>query len=267
MVRAQPRYEEAAREYTRQLLEERPDVVAVVLYGSVARGEAGDDSDVDLMILAAAEDDRLTKYASGLAMKIGEEYGAFVQEIVESLAVFESRALEGYPFQRKIVRGGLALFDRGDFARIRAALPPPPSPAQVAEGRSDYRPGEDVINDLLASLDQALADAELLLASRSWDGASNRAYYAMFNAASAAVLCCGVEELRSHRAVIDLFGKHVVYESSFDRAYLSDLNEVFKLRLRADYERGFHVDVAAAGAAVGTAARFTAAVRQFVSRR
>jgi uncharacterized protein (UPF0332 family)/predicted nucleotidyltransferase len=263
VVRAQSRNEKAAREFSRRLVEKRPEVVAVVLYGSVARGEAHDDSDVDLMVLADLEDAALSEDALCLAMEIGDEFDVFVQEIVEGVDRFASRAMQGYPLQRTIARIGVPLHDRGDFARIRAGLPPQPS--EVAEQRPEYRPSEPMLEDLMATASQALRDASILLNLGSWDGASNRAYYAMFNAASAAVLACGVEEIRSHKAVVDLFGKYLVHERGLHRSNLRDLQKAFRLRLRADYERGFHVDEAAARDVLSAAQRFVNVIRGFLS--
>jgi len=262
MVRAQTRNQEAASEFSKRISGSYPQVQAVILYGSVARGEAHDDSDVDIVILVDAEDRALQDEAITLAMKIGDEFGVFVQEIVETVSSFESRAVEGYPWQRTIARMGRPLFDRGAFARIRDALPPPP---RIAEKKSPYRPSRAIIDDHISAADAALVEARTLFQARLWDGVSNRAYYAMFNAASAAVLWCGIEEIRSHRALIDLFGKLVVHDRSVEQSYRHDLESAFKTRLRADYEPRFHIDETTAGALVHAAERFITRIREFVA--
>lgn len=262
MVRVQTRCEEAAREFSRRIVERRQEVQAVILYGSVARGEANEDSDVDLVILADTDANVLQEEALTLAMEIGEEFKVFVQEVVESVSDFRSRAVEGYPWQRTIARMGQPLFDRGVFAQIKDALPPPP---RIAEEGTPYRASREAIDDCLASAEEALTAARLLLNERLWNDASNRAYYAMFNAASAAVIFCGVEDIRSHRALIKLFGRHVVFQRGLESAYRRDLEAAFKLRLRADYERGFYVDESAARTVVQNAALFIATIHAFVA--
>ena len=257
----QTRCEEAAREFSRRIVERHPEVDAVVLYGSVARREAHEGSDLDLAVLARSVTKELEDDALSLAIEIGDQFGVFVQEIVDDLSYFESRAHLGYPWQRTIARMGISLFDRGDFARLCSALPPP----QIAEERAPYGPSRQTIDGYLASTDEALTAAKLLLDARLWNDASNRAYYAMFNAASAAVVFCGVEDIRSHRALIGLFGRHVAYERGVEPVYRRDLEAAFKVRLRADYEHGFHVDEPAARTLVQTAERFIARIRAFVA--
>jgi hypothetical protein len=217
---------------------------------------------VDLVILVDNDDRALKDQALTLAMQIGDEFGVFVQETIENVADFESRAVEGYPWQRTIARMGRPLFDRGAFARIRDALPPRP---QIAEEKSSYRPSRAIIDEHISAADAALVEARTLLEARLWDGVSNRAYYAMFNAASAAVLWCGIEEIRSHRALIDLFGKLVVHDRGVEPSYRHDLETAFRTRLRADYEPRFHIDETTAGSLVDTAERFIARVREFVA--
>lgn len=52
--------------------------------------------------------------------------------------------------------------------------------------------------DLLIKAEQALKSAQLLVAAGDADGACNRAYYAMFDAARAALLSDGVVAVKGH---------------------------------------------------------------------
>jgi uncharacterized protein (UPF0332 family) len=62
--------------------------------------------------------------------------------------------------------------------------------------------------------DAALGAARLLLGAGFADDACNRAYYAMFDAARAALLICNApvesEAARTHRGLISAFGQYVV---------------------------------------------------------
>ena len=87
------------------------------------------------------------------------------------------------------------------------------------------------------ALDAAQA-ARLLLRSGSYDGAANRAYYAMFNAARAALEArtdLKVEDIRRHSAVIQLFSLHVIKPGLVPAGLGADLNEAFQARAVADY--------------------------------
>jgi uncharacterized protein (UPF0332 family) len=85
---------------------------------------------------------------------------------------------------------------------------------------------------------EAADAARLLLQAGSYDGAANRAYYAMFNAARTALQArtdLKVEEIRRHSAVLQLFSLHVIKPGLVPAKLSADLNEVFQARAIADY--------------------------------
>jgi uncharacterized protein (UPF0332 family) len=55
--------------------------------------------------------------------------------------------------------------------------------------------------DLMAKAAQAALSAKVLLDTADADGACNRAYYAMFDAARAALLASGAEVGKTHKGV------------------------------------------------------------------
>lgn len=112
---------------------------------------------------------------------------------------------------------------------------------------------------------QALASAHQLLAGGDADGACNRAYYAMFDAAHAALRSANVAETASatktHRGLIAApFGQHLVLGGHVASELGSSLNKVERLRLLADYT-GDPVSDDDAVWAVGQADIFVAAIR------
>jgi uncharacterized protein (UPF0332 family) len=65
----------------------------------------------------------------------------------------------------------------------------------------------------LAKADRCLRSATLLIESGDPDSACNRAYYAIFNAARAALLAVGQDELalaKTHSGLMAAFGLHLV---------------------------------------------------------
>lgn len=111
---------------------------------------------------------------------------------------------------------------------------------------------------------QAVASAHQLLAGGDADGACNRAYYAMFDAAHAALRSANVAETASatktHRGLIAAFGQHLVLGGHVPTELGSALNKVERLRLLADYT-GDPVSDEDAAWAVGQADIFVAAIR------
>jgi uncharacterized protein (UPF0332 family) len=109
---------------------------------------------------------------------------------------------------------------------------------------------------------RAAQSAKLLLDAGDRDGACSRAYYAMFDAARAALIVVGYapEDLKTHTSVIGQFGLHMVKTGLISRQIGKSLNDVQEIRQLADY---LPAKVAADKAewAVEQASRFVEAVR------
>jgi len=86
---------------------------------------------------------------------------------------------------------------------------------------------------------QALTSAKLLFDSGDTDGAANRAYYAMFDAAIAALSWVGADLEKSppktHSGLIASFGQNLVLRGLLSSELGRALNRVQELRLTADY--------------------------------
>jgi uncharacterized protein (UPF0332 family) len=91
----------------------------------------------------------------------------------------------------------------------------------------------------MAKSKRAFESAKLLLEAGDYDGACNRAYYAMFDAARAALAGVvdpqAINEVRSHNGLITQFGLHLVKPGLASKEMGKALNRVEELRLIADY--------------------------------
>lgn len=109
----------------------------------------------------------------------------------------------------------------------------------------------------------AVTAAKLLLSVNEFDGACNRAYYAMFNAAHAALLWSGAHtnpgETRKHNSLIAAFGKHLVLTGVFPPDMGKSLNKAESIRLLADYT-GEEIELQQAQSMVERAENFVSAV-------
>ena len=94
--------------------------------------------------------------------------------------------------------------------------------------------------ELMAKARRAVLSAKVLLDAGDADGACNRAYYAMFDAARAALIASGapvVAELaRTHNGLISAFSLHLVKTGRVPVELGKSLNKVEDLRLIADYK-------------------------------
>ena len=91
----------------------------------------------------------------------------------------------------------------------------------------------------LRKAQRTLKTAQSLLAQDDTEGACNRAYYAMFDAALAALWAVGAQEtgtvVKTHSGLIALFGQALVKSGRLDPALGRALAHVQKVRLLADY--------------------------------
>ncbi|MBI2918619.1 MAG: HEPN domain-containing protein [Chloroflexi bacterium] len=84
--------------------------------------------------------------------------------------------------------------------------------------------------------DEALGDAEYLLAGSRYKAAANRAYYAMYHAVHAALAIAGAGRSKTHKGAIGLFGRYYVKTGRIGRAFVKDLRDAYVLRQQTDYE-------------------------------
>ena len=115
----------------------------------------------------------------------------------------------------------------------------------------------------MAKADRACLSARTLLDAGDVDGACNRAYYAMFDAAQAALLACDVALTSSigktHRGLINAFSERLIKNGTVPKEMGRLLKRAEEVRLVADY-RGDSVELIDARAMVEQAEIFVSAM-------
>lgn len=118
--------------------------------------------------------------------------------------------------------------------------------------------------ELLAKAETSLSSARLLLDTGDTDGACNRAYYAMFEAARFALAMAGDVEssmsARTHRGMISAFGMSLVNAGLVSPHLGRMINRAHQVRVNADYSRG-PVEKGAAAELVNDAAEFLSVIK------
>lgn len=98
------------------------------------------------------------------------------------------------------------------------------------------------VEDFLAKAKKAVLAARLLLNADDADGACNRAYYAMFDAARAALIVVrspvAAEAARTHSGLLSAYSLHLVKPELVSRESGRRLNVAQEARLVADYAGG-----------------------------
>lgn len=124
--------------------------------------------------------------------------------------------------------------------------------------------------DLMVKAHRALASAQKLLQDGDGDGACNRAYYAMFDAARAALIASNAsvppDIAKTHSGLISAFSLHLVKSNLFPVELGRALNTAEDLRLVADY-KGDSIESEQAQWAVNAARAFIEEVeRRFIAK-
>ena len=102
----QKRDQKAVDEFVRRALERYEDKIEdIVLFGSVARGEAGEESDIDILIVTKKEDFRLRRALIGIAFDILLETGENIS--VKALSKDEFERHKNFSFLRSVISEGV----------------------------------------------------------------------------------------------------------------------------------------------------------------
>ena len=119
--------------------------------------------------------------------------------------------------------------------------------------------------ELMDKASRALASARLLLDAGDTDGACNRAYYAMFDAARAALAVADDEGMiaKTHSGLISAFSLRFVKTAEIPVELGKALNAVSELRQAGDYT-GLTMPKDKAAWAMTRAEAFVAAIEQLV---
>jgi len=108
-MQIQKKYRGAVEEFVRRVLERYRDKIdSIILFGSVARGEAKADSDIDILVVGDVNLEELVEVSFPTLLEYGELISAKNMEKDR----FDFSAKEGYSFIRNVLREGVVLYER-----------------------------------------------------------------------------------------------------------------------------------------------------------
>lgn len=113
----------ALLEFKKRILDQLSDQVeAMVVYGSVARGEATADSDTDVLIIGANIHQHLDSILR-IGADVDLEYGTLNAFILRTSNQFKQSLQEGNPLMHLIIHDGVVLHDNGVYESIHSSIP------------------------------------------------------------------------------------------------------------------------------------------------
>ena len=102
-------------------------IESIVLYGSVAKNKAHEESDIDILIVTRDEEDkRLYDKISKIRTTIDLDHNTLTTLVHMSSGELERYVKLGSPFIKSVAQEGVILYDKGIFKKVRGSL--------VAEG-------------------------------------------------------------------------------------------------------------------------------------
>ena len=84
-------------------------IIKIILYGSVARGEEREDSDIDVLIITNYDSFKMQKLVSDVVIKILLEYGVYISAKVLSVEEFNQIKKLNTSFYRNILKDGVVV--------------------------------------------------------------------------------------------------------------------------------------------------------------
>jgi len=115
--------ERTIAQLTKTLVENLQDEIeSIILYGSVARGEANENSDIDILIITRRGNRELYNKISKIRTKIDLENNTLTTLIQMSKNEIEKYMRFNSPFIENILKEGVTLYDRGLLNKLRKSI-------------------------------------------------------------------------------------------------------------------------------------------------
>jgi predicted nucleotidyltransferase len=118
----EPRYQKIIDLLKERLLAELPEEIhSLVLFGSVARGEATDDSDIDILVVTNADLDT-ERRIDEITYDSILEFETYVQLVLFTVGDLERNVELRSWFAIDLLSQGIILYDNGTFQGIRESV-------------------------------------------------------------------------------------------------------------------------------------------------
>ena len=106
-----PAVRAALAEYVQRMITEHAEeVVSIMLYGSQARGEADDESDIDVFVIVRHNTPELYQALGQLAWEVQYKHGVVISDMIRDLDQFKLMQANRFPYYQSIEREGVVLW-------------------------------------------------------------------------------------------------------------------------------------------------------------
>ena len=212
----------------------------MILYGSWARGEANEGSDIDLLIALKGRVNNLKEIGrmKDIINDIQFENGIEISTITVSENQYKKNNM---PVYLNIRNEGIEITEylkgytpkklREIYRNIKLENNGKPF-------HKNFRPMkfEKEIKQLIEKSRREFGDAELLFKGESYEGSVSRCYYSLFHSAQAALLTKNIDPFHfQHKTIVSKFGELFIKTEIFPKDMSNYLTETKDRREDADY--------------------------------
>ncbi len=224
----------ALTDYTHRLREQFPqELDKVILFGSKARGDATDESDLDLLIVTRGRDPNFPSEAQRIRYALELEYHVIFGGTTMTGQEFAWHRRHRSPFYRSVISEGINV-----LAQPPRRLSPRATPVIYRGPNRRFKLNEHaklMINLKFADGKEDLDTARDLLRLGRYRGAISQSYYAVFMVSTAVLLTLDLVRAK-HSGVQAAFHEYFIREKRFEPEYGIIFDHSRKYREGADYK-------------------------------
>jgi len=97
-------------------------IYSIIVYGSVARGTATKDSDIDVLVIGENREDWETVSRIAYEIDFENAFRTFITTVFLTPDEFKHRLKAGDPFIHNVLKEGVVLYDSGFYERVCESL-------------------------------------------------------------------------------------------------------------------------------------------------
>ncbi len=232
-------------------------ILLAALFGSKARGDGDEESDVDILIVADPATDDLRKQIRKITPEF--PHREWVNDFVVDRAKWQDYARRKAAFWQNLQRDGVMLLRTSALPDELTVFADFPEEGIVA----DHKPE---IKHFMELSHEALTESEGGF-EKSWYRSSfNRSYYAVFYAANAMLATLGLQRSK-HYGVKSTFQEKFVKTKLIEDSYSDDYEKVIHAREDSDYEMSFKPSLAESRDSLECAKRFVERMEKYLKEK
>ena len=207
----------AVKEFTQLLLTSqfKQEIVKVILFGSAARGEAKEDSDIDLLVIASGNLDKVRDICAEASFKTWIRFHQAIEPLVYCI---DSLRFNNSIFIEQVLKKGQEVFSMSEDERLRKEAR---DYLSLAEHYLDGSKRNLLVGDFRLCIDTAYNSCELCVKTL--------------------ILLKGEDIPGSHGGVVNRFGELYILSKELTKEFGRRLNRYLELRNKARYDP--HADI------------------------